>query len=257
MNRDKKPTVRPRYVWLGLVVGLVGAVVIGLGVSFESWLWGIAGVVVLAVGAAMALDGGVMYDAHQSSVAGEVQQAVHGEKREGIKPGEMIEDQQVRRKSYELDEVRHAATAGSHDAPHPPLANLGAILVLLVGVFLLGAQWSLYPTGYQPQTNANWALGFAMLCSAGALRILFGEPGRHLLSTAAIVLSGVGLLLRAFLATHAIEATAVAEAVCGVLLLVAGVMALVSPATELEQLPTQREPDRVPDLHHAGHSSGR
>ena len=91
-----------------------------------------------------------------------------------------------------------------------------------------------------------------MLAAAAGMRILFGNPGRHLVSTALLLLSGVGLLLRAFLATHLIEGTAIAEGVCGALLLLAGVLALVSPATELEQLPTQREPDRLPELQHAG-----
>ena len=143
MSKRKKPTVRPRFVWLGLIVGLAGAIVIGLGVSFQSWAWAIPGIVVLAIGAALGMRGGVMYDANKASVGDELKEAVHGDTREGIKPGEMIDDPKARETSYELDRLRRAATASSRQAPRPPLAHLGAILAVLVGVFLLGAQWSL------------------------------------------------------------------------------------------------------------------
>ena len=253
MSEHKQPTVKPRGVWIGLVLALAGAVVIGLGVAFSSWIWAIAGIVVLVVGGALAIRGGVMYDAHRVSAADEVKQAVHGEKREGVQPGAMIEDPRVQRKSRDLDELRKIEEHSAMAAPRPPMANAGAVIVVLVGVFLLFAQWDLYPIGHEAQTNANWALGFAILSSAGAMRILFGQPGRHLLSTFAILLCGVGLVLRGFLAGHEIGSTAGAEVVCGGLLLFSGILALVSPGKRLEELPTQREPDRVrlPQHHHA------
>ncbi|NYD40515.1 hypothetical protein [Nocardioides panaciterrulae] len=253
MSDHKQPTVKPRGVWLGLILALAGAVLIGLGVAFTSWIWAIAGVVVLLVGGTVGVRGGVMYDAHRVAPKDEVKQAVHGEQREGVKPGAMLEDPKVRRKSRELDRVRLLEEYSSRNAPRPPLANAAAMVAALVGLFLLVAQWGLYPIGYVSQTNANWSLGFSILCSAGALRILFGQPGRHLLSTLVILLCGVGLVLRGFLANHEIGGTVGAEVACGVLLLLSGVVALASPGKRLEDLPTQREPDRV-DLAAGSHA---
>ena len=150
-------------------------------------------------------------------------------------------DPEVRERSRELDERRRELIAASHTAPRPPLAQLGALMTLLVSVFLLVAQWEVYPMGAQSQTNGLWSLGFAILAGLGALRLLMGEPGRHLTASALILLSGAGLLLRAFLAAHETASTVAVEATCGVLLVIGGLMAFASPATSLRQLPSQRD----------------
>ena len=60
-------------------------------------------------------------------------------------------------------------------APRPPAARAGALIVLLVGLTVVDAQWGFYPQSPQGQSNANWALGFMILSTAGALRILMGS----------------------------------------------------------------------------------
>jgi drug/metabolite transporter (DMT)-like permease len=221
--------VQPRRVWGGLALALAGAALIGLGVALESWPWAIVGIVVLLAGAGLGLRGGVLYDVHRQHPGREVEQVAHGDVHRGVAPGEMVHDPRVRRTSREMDAQREALVRRTHEAPRPPMAQLGAIVVLVVSVFLLFAQWEVYPPGRTPQTNAVWSLGFAILAGLAALRILLGQPSRHLAASLLILLSGVGLLLRAFLADHVIDATAIAEGVSGALVLLGGVAALVSP----------------------------
>ena len=118
-------------------------------------------------------------------------------------------------------------------APRPPAGQAGAWLVLLVTLTVLYAQWALFPQNARAQSDANWALGFAIISMGGALRILVGNPGRHLVSVAAILVSGVGLVLRAFLVTGGVDSwVLVYEGVCGALLLLGGLMVLRSPVLE-------------------------
>ena len=228
-THDSRHLVRPRQVWSGLALALLGAALIGLGVALGSWPWAIVGIVVLLGGAGLGLRGGVLYDVHRQHPGQEVEQVAHGDVHAGVAPGEMVHDPQVRRTSRTLDQQREALIRQTHEAPRPPMAQLGAIVVLLVSVFLLVAQWDVYPPGKTPQTNALWSLGFAILAGLAALRILVGQPGRHLPAALLILLSGVGLLLRAFLADHVIDATAIAEGVSGALVLLGGLAALLSP----------------------------
>lgn len=224
-------TVHPRTVWVGLALALAGAAVLGLGVAVESWWWAVAGAVLLAVGAGTGIRGGGLYDVHSGSPGQELEQVVEGETHQGVAPGDTVRDERARATSRDLDQRREALIAASHEAPRPPLAQLGAILVLLVAVFLLVAQWKVYPLGAQSQTNGLWSLGSAIVAGLAGLRIVVGQPGRHLPSALLIVLAGGGLVPRASLATHETAATAITEGVCGVLLLLGGAIALASPAT--------------------------
>ena len=156
------------------------------------------------------------------------------------RPAHLIDDPDAQRHSRELDARRRELLRRSHGAPRPPLADLGAILVLVVAVFLLAAQWGLYPPGHTPQVHGLWSLGFAVVSAAAALRVLLGQPGRHLPSVTLLLACGVGLLLLAFLSDHVIVGTAIAEGGCGALVLVGGILALASPATGVDQLPAQR-----------------
>lgn len=121
--------------------------------------------------------------------------------------------------------------------PIPPLAQAGAFLTLLVGGSVLFAEWALYPQSSQGQSDDNWALGFLILSSAGALRILVGNPGRHMPSVAAILIAGLGFLFRAFLVTADPSPVYAFEITCGVLLVAAALMAWFSPADKVEPPP--------------------
>jgi len=123
-------------------------------------------------------------------------------------------------------------------APRPPAARAGALITLLVGLTAMYAEWDFYPQTLQGQSDANWALGFMILSTAGALRILMGNPGRHLVAGAAILVSGLGFLYRAFLVTGDPSSTFAYEITCGVLLVLGALMALLSPDLTPEPPPT-------------------
>ena len=146
---------------------------------------------------------------------------------------------EVRPTGYHFDNRARMASYRRR-APRPPAAPAGALIALLVGLSVMYAEWGLYPQTYQAQSDATWALGFMILSTAGALHILMGNPGRHLASGVAILVSGLGFLYRAFLVTGDHGSTFAYEATCGVLLVLGALMVLFSP--ELEPEPPPRDP---------------
>ena len=143
---------------------------------------------------------------------------------------------EVRPTSYHFDDRARLASY-RRTAARPPAAPAGALIALLVGVSVVYAEWGLYPQTYQGQSDATWALGFMILSTAGALRILMGNPGRHLPSGVAILVSGLGFLVRPLLITRDPWDTYAFEIVCGTLLVLAALMTLLSPALTTEAPP--------------------
>lgn len=123
-------------------------------------------------------------------------------------------------------------------APRPPAARAGALITLLVAVSVLYAEWDLYSQSYQGQSDATWALGFAIVSLGAALRILMGNPGHHYIAGGAIFACGIGFLARALLITENPSPVYVFEIACGVLLLLGALMALLSPELEPEPPPS-------------------
>ena len=147
--------------------------------------------------------------------------------------GDTIE---VRPTSYHFDDRARLASY-RRTAPRPPAAPAGALIALLVGLSVTYAEWALYPQNSQAQSDATWALGLMLLSTGGALRILIGNPGRHLPSGVAILISGLGLLVRPLLSTRESSAIDAFEIAAGVLLVLAALMTLLSPSLTPEQPP--------------------
>jgi hypothetical protein len=61
-DEEETHTVRPRWTWIALLVMLAGLLLIAAGILVPSWSWAVPGIVVLAVGGALALYGGFFYD---------------------------------------------------------------------------------------------------------------------------------------------------------------------------------------------------
>lgn len=224
-----KRLVRPRWVWAGLLVALVGAAVLGVGVAVGSWTWSIIGAVVLAVGSVASLRGGVMNDVHRKAPGQEVGEVLHGDVHEGIAPGDRLHDAEAEQTSRELDRHREALIRATHQAPRPALAPLGGVVLLIVAVFLLAAQWAIYPIGSMSQNNAIRSLAVAIVAGMAGLRILVGLPGAHRVATALALLAGIVLVVNAALSDHEIWDTAVIEATSGVLVALSALVAMLSP----------------------------
>ena len=100
-SRDGTPetrTVRPRWTWIALLVMLVGVLVIAWGDLESSWAWVVPGLVVLAVGAGLALYGGFFYDVQGGSSAGaQLHDIVEGAEHEFPAAGTMRAEADVKR----------------------------------------------------------------------------------------------------------------------------------------------------------------
>ncbi len=216
-------TVRPRWIWGGIVVLLAGTTVLGIGVSVTSWTWSTAGLVVMALGAASAWGGGVMYDARTSAaVQAEISDVVDGNVHRGVAPGDTVSTPTIRQTSRHLDHRRKALERASIEAPRPSLVPPVGGLLMLVALFLLVSQWGLYPVGLPGQTNATRSLGCAIVLALVGLRILTAQADQRLrLSSGLAALAGLVLILNGCVARHDRLATSVVEVVCGALCWVA------------------------------------
>ena len=231
-DRRRNRTVRPGWVWSGLLTAIAGTVVIGVGVILLSWTWSLIGTGVLLAGAGISLAGGVMYDVHSTSPAVEISQVVDGDVHEGVAPGETRSTPESRQRAHELDRRLDTLERAVMQAPRPVPDGPAAVTMLLVAVFLLVCQWALYPTGLPGQTNANRALGCAIVLGLCGLRVLTSQPRqRHLVAGSLAGLASLTLLVNGLLAPHDRTVVAVAEGVCGAL-------SVVSSAILLSRQPT-------------------
>ena len=135
----------------------------------------------------------------------------------------------LRGRPASIDILRHPEMLGPRE-PGPPWASFGGWLLVLVAVFLIFAQWYIYPENELEQINGLWAEGFAIVIMMAALRIIFGAYGPHRIATGLVLLSGTGLVLVGALRDHSSDASPIVEITCGALVLIAGLMALGSPS---------------------------
>jgi hypothetical protein len=95
---ERTRTVRPRWTWIALLVMFAGVLVIAWGDIQSSWAWVVPGVVVLAVGAGLALYGGFFYDVQGgSSASAQAQDVIHGAEHEFPVAGTMRSESEVKR----------------------------------------------------------------------------------------------------------------------------------------------------------------
>ena len=217
--------VYPRWVWAGLVLALIGAAVLGLGVSLTSLWISILGAIALLTGALAAVRGGVLFNAHRAqTLAEELSDVRDGRVHEGIVPGQQaVGGEAVRRETRAATATAPAATAGTRHAPRPTLAPVGGAMLLVAATFILAAQGSLFPHTPTAQDNAARDLGLAVLAGLVGLRVLT-SPRAHPIAAGIAVVAGIGLLLLAFLSDHDATTVAVAEAICGTWIVLAGLL---------------------------------
>ncbi len=234
-NRQGVPAsgrrVRPRGVWAGVALGIVGAAVAGLGVAVGSWVISLVGVAFLAVGAIVGARSGGLYDVHGvGSLDEEISDVRDDATYQGVAPGDMSQREEVKETSRRLDRRRERIVADRAATSRPALAPLAGGALVLVAVVLLVAQGALYPTGATGQSNAGRALALAIVAAAVGLRYLVSD-GRHLVFAAAALTAGAALVVSAFLAEHTRDATVGLEVVCGVVVVLSAIVGVLSPRT--------------------------
>lgn len=226
--------VHPRWVWTGLVFVLAGVALAGVGIALASWAWTIAGAAIALVGAGTVIAGGGMYDA-RASLHGEMAAVAHGDVHEGVAPGEMVHDEKAQQVAVDQDAVHRRVLAARERTSRPPLAPIGAGLLILVGVILMFAQWALFPTGVAGQDNGLRDLIFGMIGALAGMRVLVAQPGPHPIAGGVGLVCGLILLLGAFLAGHRIGGTEVVVGMCGVFAIAGALACLLSPDAPLEE----------------------
>ncbi len=210
-------TVRPRWVWAGLALAVLGLVVVAAGVVELSWAWVVPGLVLLAAGGGIAVRGGVLADSRTGSVAQEAHEVERGGTRQGSAPGADVDDDRAEAVSRQADATRRELLEAAQHSGRPNLAPLGSGLTLLVAAWLVVAQWTVYPTGSVPQANALRDLGVGIVAALAGLRVAVAGP--RLAASAVLAACGAALVLFGLLMPHVSTGVRVQEVACGALLL--------------------------------------
>jgi len=221
-------TVRPRWVWSGLILTLLGAFLLAL--WFDTWYRSalLAGGILLAAGVGVAVRGGILYDTHgRRPVTGEVDDVRDADVHRGTAPGDTIADEALREEARATSRRTRALLRAAEATPRPHLYRAGGMLLVL-GAALPPCAQALYPHTQTGQDNAVRALLLAVLAGLAGLRILLGQrPGRPAFAVAA--LAGIALVLLALLTDHERTATTVVEIVGGAAMIVGAALALDRP----------------------------
>ena len=212
MHDDR--TVRPRRIWAGLAGALLGAALVGAGITYDTIATALVGIVVLAAGSGVAVAAGIRYDTHGSRPArAELLEVREGEVHQGTAPGDMVTDPRARGHALMTSRTTEHVVAARAAAPRPGLLRAAALLLLVGGAGILGAQ-GLYPHTQLGQDNAVRDLGLAILICLSGLRLLVGYRPSHAPSLVAGG-AGLALVLCSALTAHDAAVGSGVEAVAG------------------------------------------
>lgn len=219
--------IRPRRVWAGLAVAILGMVLLALGLMVSSAVWLVIGAAVLVAGVVVGVLGGALHDTHRPGLmAQEARAVVHGSTRRTVRHVEAparLEDE-----SSEADRTRRNLLTATARTPVTPLAPLAAVVLAVDGVLLLAAQSPLYPMSHTGQLGALRALGTGVVLTLGGLRVLFGAPGRHLLAAGLSLVASLALLAGGVFLAHQSPGAPVIEPIAGAVGALASAVCLAS-----------------------------
>lgn len=202
IHDPRNTLVRPRAVWGGIALALLGLVLISLGIIFlRPWVVG-GGCVTAGMGLVIAWRGGVLFDTRgEESPHDEVQELLHGGEHLGVSPDARAVGSQVEATAAERTQRKEYLLARSQEASPPSLRVLAAFGLVVLGAWLFLDQWFLnYPFTVTGQNSALRDVGFAVVLVLCALRLRMRTPSK--LAASLVVLSGVMLLLAAVLLPH-------------------------------------------------------
>lgn len=215
--------VRPRWVWAGLALLLIGAVVGGIGVGIDSAPWWIVGLVIFLLGAAMAWRGKLVYDVSSSlSISETAGDIAEGNARVGRDPKDRAADREIKADARHTTLVKHEMLTESY--PRPRLTSLGSGLLIGCAAWLAIAQWTVYPESASGNDAGLRDVGVAVVLAlaAFALRLPRPEPqawGLCLLCGAALIVFGV-------LFSHDRATSTASELVTGILVVLGCLLTL-------------------------------
>lgn len=218
-GHQRRPAVRPRLTWGGSALALVGMAGIGVGMTNDAGVWTWVAVAVTLVGLLLAWRGGVVYDVRAAeSPKDELGEALHGKAHTGVSPRDRISH----------DGARHTAAVATREARtirearigyRPPLAPIGALVVLLVGAWLLVGRFALhYPHSSIGQAAALRDLGLGLVLFLAGLWLR--QVGASRVASGLCLLSGIGLFLAGVVVIHASAVVRVDEIASGALAVV-------------------------------------
>ena len=223
--------VRPRLVWSGLALALLGVVVAGVGLMSSAWLLVGGAVLVLVIGACLSWAGGAMHDATTGLDLHDELRAVrdgttHPGVRAGAQTGSTAAHEEAARQTrvtqQVLDQARHTSAS---DWTKPAGWTL-----LLVAAVLLVSQWELVAHSATGRSNSYLDTAVAIVLALVGLRQAL-TPGPHRITAALAGLSGLGLTLNGVLATHDHASLAVVETAGGLVALLCAAAATLSTRT--------------------------
>lgn len=226
--------VRPRRVWGGLLVALLGLALGGLGVVLLSWWISLVGIAGLVAGAGVSLAGGALYDAVPALAPARELRAVRtGDVHEGVAPGAMASHPLARDEAAEVSQTArelHAATRRPVGVRWAPVA--GWMLVLIASILLV-SQWELVAPTTTGRSNSLRDTGLLVALGLSGLRLGFAA-GRQVTATAISGLAGLGLFLGGALASHEHAALTAIEVAGGILAVLCSSIAVVSPTQKAD-----------------------
>ena len=225
MTSSRRP-VRPRWVWGGTLLALLGLTVVAVGIVLVSWSWSLVGAAAASLGAVLGWRAGVLRDVHSTGPLDEVGEVLHGTPRDGVEAGDTMPlSDSARQRVVQVERRRRSLEQAVRQAPRPGLTRPAGWLLLLLALVLLVSQGALYPVGRPGQTNATRALLAGVVLALAGMRLATVVGRRPRIASAVAVVVGVALVLNACLAPHGRTATVVMEALCGVLAALAGLVA--------------------------------
>ncbi len=220
-------------MWVGTGLTILGVITTGVGLMTRLVSMAVVGPVAMLVGVVTAWRAGVLVDTRtrDSTAREEVEDVRRGRVRHGTVAGDMLSASAAQAESRAADRRLRELLDRSHRAPGPPLAHGAAVVMLLVCVVLVWAQWGLYPPGHTAQENALRTAAVAVVLGLCGLRILAAHRPRRVAASLA-VLAGVMLALFGPMAPHQQAGVAWTETALGTIIVLAALTALASPLRE-------------------------
>jgi hypothetical protein len=226
--RQRQHQVRPRVVWTGLGIALIGAVLAAVGIMADSVTISLVGAAVTLVGAGVGWAGGALYDAVPAAAFGnEIHRIASGQAREGIVAGQMVDDPVARRAARRTAERTARIEQDAARWRGGSLTGPAGAVMLLVALVLVLAQWSFVHDDVTGRLDSYGETITATILGLAGLRCVSAARRHRIASTVAMV-AGVAIVLQGVLVGHDTASLAVLEIACGAVAIGCGLVSLLT-----------------------------